>query len=59
MAKYSEELRKKAAELVEIEFLSVSQVCKALGISRQAFYTWMDEKSDFKKKYGAGYESQK
>lgn len=49
MAKYSEELRKKAAELVEIEFFSVSQVCKALGISRQAFYTWMDEKSDFKK----------
>lgn len=48
MAKYSEELKEKAAELIEIEFFSVLQVCKALGISRQAFYTWMNEKPDFK-----------
>lgn len=48
MAKYSEELKEKAAELIEVEFFSVLQVCKALGISRQAFYTWMNEKPDFK-----------
>lgn len=48
MAKYSEELREKVATLIEVDFFSVSQVCKALGISRQIFYSWINDKPDFK-----------
>ncbi len=47
MAKYNEQIKEKAIELIEDEFFSISQVCKALNISRQAFYGWMKEKPDF------------
>jgi transposase-like protein len=48
MAKYSTELTEKIVNLIEDEFFTISQVCKATGISRQAFYGWMDTKDDFR-----------
>ncbi|MBB4037852.1 hypothetical protein GGR21_003773 [Dysgonomonas hofstadii] len=48
MAKFNEELQTKIIELLGTEFFSISQTCKILGISRQIFYTWMNEKPEFK-----------
>lgn len=48
MAKFNEKLQGKIAELIEAEFFSISQVCKALGISRQIFYRWMNDKPAFR-----------
>lgn len=49
MAKYSEELVEKVVFLLEEEFYTTTQICKALGFSRQAFYSWMDSKPEFRK----------
>jgi AcrR family transcriptional regulator len=49
MAKYGAELTEKIVDLIEDEFFTVSQVCKATGISRQTFYFWMDTKDDFRR----------
>lgn len=49
MAKYSEELVERVIFLIEEEFYTTTQVCKGLGISRQAYYNWMDTKPEFKK----------
>ncbi|HMM03288.1 MULTISPECIES: hypothetical protein [unclassified Dysgonomonas] len=49
MAKYSEELVDKVVFLIEEEFYTTTQVCKALGFSRQAYYSWMDTKPGFRK----------
>ncbi|MDR1502243.1 MAG: hypothetical protein LBT43_07300 [Prevotella sp.] len=49
MAKYSEELMDKVVFLIEEEFYTTTQVCKALGFSRQAYYSWMDTKPGFRK----------
>ncbi|HMM04608.1 MULTISPECIES: hypothetical protein [unclassified Dysgonomonas] len=48
MAKYGTELTEKIISLIEDEFFTISQVCKATGISRQTFYYWMDTKDDFR-----------
>lgn len=48
MAKYGAELTEKIINLVEDEFFTVSQVCKATSISRQTFYCWMDTKEEFR-----------
>lgn len=48
MAKFNEELQAKIIELLGTEFLSISQTCKILGISRQIFYKWISEKPEFK-----------
>ncbi len=48
MAKFNEELKERVIEMLEFEFLSISQICKILHISRQSFYTWMNEKPEFK-----------
>ncbi|MDR2001591.1 MAG: hypothetical protein LBQ74_01020 [Prevotella sp.] len=48
MAKYETELTEKIISLIEDEFFTISQVCKATGISRQTFYYWMDTKDDFR-----------
>lgn len=47
MAKYSEELTEKIVELFEDKFYSITEVCKAIGISRKTFYGWQDSKSEF------------
>ena len=49
MAKYGAELTEKIVSLIEDEFFTVSQVCKATGISRQTFYYWMDTKEEFRR----------
>ncbi|SBW03004.1 hypothetical protein [uncultured Dysgonomonas sp.] len=49
MAKYSEELVDKVVFLIEEEFYTTTQVCKALGFSRQAYYGWLDTKPGFRK----------
>ena len=49
MAKYGAELTEKIVNLIEGEFLTASQVCKATGISRQTFYCWMDTKEEFRR----------
>lgn len=49
MAKYSEELVDKVVFLIEEELYTTTQVCKALGFSRQAYYSWMDTKPGFRK----------
>ena len=49
MAKYSEELVDKVVFLIEEEFYTTTQVCKALGDSRQAYYGWLDTKPGFRK----------
>ena len=49
MAKFNGELQEKVIDLLECEFLSVTQTCKALGISRQIFYKWINEKPEFRK----------
>ena len=48
MAKYSIELAEKMAGLIADEFYTISEVCKATGVSRQAFYSWMDSKEEFR-----------
>ncbi|EGK02780.1 helix-turn-helix transcriptional regulator [Dysgonomonas gadei] len=48
MAKYSTELTEKIVSLLEDEFFTVSQVCKATGISRETYYCWMNTKGDFR-----------
>ncbi|MBF0650916.1 hypothetical protein IR083_19040 [Dysgonomonas sp. GY75] len=48
MAKYSTELTEKIVNLLEDEFFTVSQVCKATGISRETYYCWMNTKGDFR-----------
>jgi len=48
MAKYGTELTEKIISLIEDEFFTLSQVCKATGISRQTFYYWMDTKDNFR-----------
>jgi transposase-like protein len=49
MAKYSAELTEKITELIEEKFFTISQVCKATGVSRQTFYDWMEAKEDFRR----------
>ncbi|MBF0650211.1 hypothetical protein IR083_15395 [Dysgonomonas sp. GY75] len=49
MAKYSEELVDKVVFLIEEEFYTTTQVCRALGFSRQAYYGWLDTKPGFRK----------
>ena len=49
MAKYSEELVDKVIFLIEEEFYTTTQVCRALGFSRQAYYGWLDTKPGFRK----------
>ncbi|MBB4034488.1 hypothetical protein GGR21_000373 [Dysgonomonas hofstadii] len=48
MAKYSIELAQKMAGLIADEFYTISEVCMATGVSRQAFYNWMDSKEEFR-----------
>ena len=48
MAKYSTELTEKIVSLLEDEFFTVSQVCKATGISRETYYCWMNTRGDFR-----------
>ena len=48
MAKYSTELTEKIVNLLEDEFFTVSQVCKATGISRETYYCWMNTRGDFR-----------
>ena len=48
MAKYNTELTEKIVNLIEDEFFTVSQVCKAVNISRETFYSWMNTKDDFR-----------
>ncbi|MDH6308232.1 transposase-like protein [Dysgonomonas sp. PFB1-18] len=47
MAKYSDELTEKIVELLVDKFYSITEVCKALGISRKTFYSWQDSKPEF------------
>lgn len=49
MAKYSEELVDKVVFLIEEEFYTTTQVCRALGFSRLAYYGWLDTKPGFRK----------
>ncbi|MBF0647286.1 helix-turn-helix domain-containing protein [Dysgonomonas sp. GY75] len=49
MTKYNTELTEKIVNLIEDEFFTVSQVCKATGISRETFYCWMNTKGDFRR----------
>ncbi|MDR1504864.1 MAG: helix-turn-helix domain-containing protein [Prevotella sp.] len=48
MAKYNADLTEKILTLIEDEFFTVSQVCKAVNISRETFYSWMNTKGDFR-----------
>ncbi|EGJ99631.1 helix-turn-helix transcriptional regulator [Dysgonomonas gadei] len=48
MAKYSTELTEKIVSLLEDEFFTVSQACKATGISRETYYCWMNTRGDFR-----------
>ena len=48
MAKYGAELTEKIVNLIEEEFFTVSQVCKAVSISRETFYSWMNTRDDFR-----------
>ncbi|MDH6308607.1 hypothetical protein M2451_000918 [Dysgonomonas sp. PFB1-18] len=48
MAKYSEELTEKIADLIAIELYSVSEVCMVLNISRKTFYSWMKTQPYFR-----------
>ena len=48
MAKYGAELTEKIVNLIEDEFFTVSQVCKAVNISWETFYSWMNTKDDFR-----------
>lgn len=47
MAKYDEALVERIAELIEEDEYTLSDVCKAVGISRAVFYKWQAEKPDF------------
>ena len=49
MTKYNTELTEKIVNLIEDEFFTVSQVCKATGISRETFYCWMNTRGDFRR----------
>ena len=49
MAKYSENLKEKIVNLIEEDGYSITDICKALNISRKSFYMWRDEKPEFGK----------
>ncbi|MBB4035701.1 transposase-like protein [Dysgonomonas hofstadii] len=47
MSKYNETLAKKITALIADELCSVSDICKAIGISRNTFYKWKRENPAF------------
>ncbi len=49
MAKYNQELAERITSLMAEELCSVSDICKATGISRNTFYKWKRENPDFDK----------
>ncbi len=46
MAKYSKKLVETIAELLEND-MSVTDICRAVGITRKTFYEWKSSKSEF------------
>lgn len=49
MAKYNQELAEKITSLIAEELCSISDICKATGISRNTFYKWKRENPGFDK----------
>jgi transposase-like protein len=49
MAKYNQELAEKITSLIAEELYSISDICKATGISRNTFYKWKRENPGFDK----------
>lgn len=47
MAKFSEELTEKLTTMIAEDFLSVTEICRATGISRNTFYKWKRENPGF------------
>lgn len=46
-SKYSQKLAKQICEFVEEGKLSVTEICKNIGISRRMYYTWQSKNTQF------------
>lgn len=47
MAKYSEEIVDRIVELISLDSYTIAEICKNVGISKDTYYRWMKEYSDF------------
>jgi len=50
MAKYSERLATKMTALIEADLYTISEICKALRVSRSTFYEWKEKNADFRRR---------
>lgn len=47
MARYSKEIVQRIAELISSDSYTIAEICKEVDISKDTYYRWLKEKSDF------------
>lgn len=47
MASYSKEIVEKISDLISSDSYTIAEICQQVGISKDTYYRWLKEKSDF------------
>jgi hypothetical protein len=47
MAKYNKKIVEKICDLIKSDSYTVSEICQIVGLSKDTYYRWIKEKSDF------------
>lgn len=47
MAKYSKKLVERITELIRSDSYTIAEICQIVGLSKDTYYRWLKEKSDF------------